>query len=294
MFLALKNSQEKNQYLFFNSILVSEQLLRAKEWRENEYSVKMVIGSADTKLEYYSRYERDVEKALKEEFNQVGSTLKPLIYKSLEELGVKLTDNISVSPMTLNLKSGDWTPRESHKIEESEVTVERALKESLNIPVIRLSKSVGFDKVEKKLAKIFPRLLTPLEEYPAQLLGALELSTNELFEAYKNFFSKDCVQGNTMSVTSVLSDPNETTVKHRVGKLLGSQRFFGKTGTSNQGLDNWFVGFDGRELFVIWFGVDGDRSKAQSSKNYGSNTSFLIYRDSVLYSGKRLGILPCL
>ncbi len=293
LYLTLKRKESTDQYLIFNSILRAKKLLEEKDWKDNSYSVKMVIGDSTEKEFYYSRFERDIEKAIKNEYVQVGSTLKPLVYEIYVNNGAELDQKVSVEPLTLDLLSGKWTPRESHKMKVSEVSIARALRESLNIPVIRLAQSQGFDVVEKKLKVKFPRLLTPLSQYPSQLLGALELSVDEVFEAYKGFFERDCIAGKS-SITEVLSNPKLTTIKYRVGKRLGGQRFFGKTGTSNQGLDNWFIGYDGRKLFVIWFGVDGDRSGIKDTKTYGSNTAFLIYRDSVLYSGRRLAILPCL
>ena len=293
LYLTLKRQESADQYLIFNSILRAKKLLEEKDWKDNSYSVKMVIGDSKEKDFYYSRFERDIEKAIKNEYVQVGSTLKPLVYEIYVNNGAELNQMVSVDPITLDLLSGKWTPRESHKMNVSEVSIAQALRESLNVPVIRLAQAQGFDVIEEKLKMTFPRLLTPLSEYPSQLLGALELSVDEVFEAYKSFFDRDCQPGKN-SITEVLSNPKLTTIKHRVGKRLGGQRFFGKTGTSNQGLDNWFIGYDGRKLFVIWFGVDGDRSEIKDTKTYGSNTAFLIYRDSVLYSGRRLAILPCL
>lgn len=295
--LTLKNKRSENDFLYFNSILAAENLLKRKEWRKNSYSVKMISGSSANngkRLNYYSRFERDIEKALTEEFVQVGSTLKPLIYKKLIDRGLNVDDTVTLEPITLKLISGDWTPRESHSINENEITLERALQESFNIPVVKLVQKIGFEKIEKDLKGDFPKLLTPLAQYPAQLLGALELSVSDMFNAYSNFFKKDCVAGNQNSITKVLSDPTKTTIKRRVGKSLKNQRFFGKTGTSNNGLDNWFIGYDGKDLFVIWFGVDGNRAEVEDQNTYGSNTAFLIYKESVTYSGRRLSILPCL
>src|SRR5690606_38072774 len=120
-----------------------------------------------------------------------------------------------------------------------------ALRQSLNRPLIRLAQEVGFEQLEAQLIPLIPRLQTPLAEYPSQLLGALELTLVELAQAYKEFFDLECAPHGS-GVMQVLDDPTQTTIKRVVGKVMSQMRFFGKTGTSNGGRDNWFIFFDGK------------------------------------------------
>ena len=60
--------------------------------------------------------------------------------------------------------------------------------ESIN----KIAKEVGFDTLEPRLKEYFPNLLLPLREYPAQVLGAIEMSLSELSFSYLKYFRKTC------------------------------------------------------------------------------------------------------
>jgi penicillin-binding protein 1B len=196
------------------------------------------------------------------------------------------------------LKSGKWKPREAHKIADSEVTLKESLLLSYNRPVIRISDEIGFEKIEEEFLKFVPKLKKPLSEYPSQLLGAVELSVKELWSAYSQFIEKECLSINDSNkkwedtILYQMSDPETTTVRRLVGKQMGMQRFFGKTGTSNNGLDNWYVFFDGKYLGVIWVGLEGGRS-GESLGLYGGTTSFRLYNSFMRNRGKRFSELSC-
>lgn len=51
-------------------------------------------------------------------------------------------------------------------------------------------------------------------------------------------------------------------------------RFFGKTGTTNNGYDNWYVAFDGKNLTIIWVGYEGART-TKSLGLYGATTALM-------------------
>jgi penicillin-binding protein 1B len=280
-----------SQYRKYKLILASKSLLRSKTDVNKNLSVKAIFGNPKNKSFYYSRFERDLERSLNVEKHQIGSTIKPIIYNLLTKLGVKPEDEVELGKLTMNLISGKWTPRESHEVKEKVITYERALRESLNIPVIKAVQSVGFEKFESLLEERIPEIKKPLSEYPAQLLGAVELSISELFGVYLAFVEDECKTG--MKIINVLSDPSKTTIKRAVSRELSKQEFFGKTGTTNKGIDNWFIGFDGHDLFVIWTGYEGNRNEIKSLPLYGSSTSFKIYQDIILYSGKRIGARNC-
>ena len=242
---------------------------------------------------HYSKVERSEEKAFGSEKHQVGSLLKPIVYGLLIDNGLKLDDMVSSKREVFKLKSGNWSPRESHKTEASEVTYLTALVTSMNNPIVRATKEYGFDKIEKELSKVIPDLHRPLSEYPAQLLGAVEMSVNELGQAYQEFIDKSCSQIKRKPLIDALSDPKRTTIKHRVGKSLGQMRFFGKTGTTNSGFSNWFVGHNGEELFIAWVGVEDVTTVSKKLKVYGSNTSFLLYRNYYENRGQYFSEMAC-
>ncbi len=292
IYLASEDYSSELQYLKFKAIVESKELLESKKDVSTDLSVKFLITDKNNELTHYTRFERNKERAINEERHQIGSTIKPLLYSLLIDFGVSLDDLVSMAPVKMSLKSGTWEPRESHKIEEEEITARRALQESFNNPLIRLVERVGFDKFQIAMSEIFPDMMKPLAEYPAQLLGTTEISIRDLNQKYQQMFTSECVR-EEHSVISALADVSKTTIRRVVKDKLTHFRIFGKTGTTNNGFDNWFVGYDGHITYVIWTGVEEGRDKLKSLPLYGSNTSFKIFQESLLFSGRRLGASLC-
>ena len=136
-----------------------------------DISVKVMLGplNSDQWYSYYSRVERNKEKALTLERQQIGSTIKPIVYSIFEDLGRRMDEFVSTDAITLKLKSGSWTPKEAHKILEPQITMTEALMKSYNRPVIRVANELGFPIVEEKLKFYFPDLKSPLGDYPSEL-----------------------------------------------------------------------------------------------------------------------------
>ena len=157
---------------------------------------------------------------------------------------------------------------------------------------------MGFDILEEKLNDYIPRLKSPLSEYPAQLLGAVELSLEEVIKSYTKFIKNKCelisdkkiaFEG---SILEYMSVAQETTISRLARDPLKSSLIFGKTGTSNNGLDNWYFAFDGRQIFVIWFGVETDRND-KDLRISGATTAFLIFQNFVNFRGKEVSEVIC-
>ncbi|MBT5095799.1 MAG: penicillin-binding protein, partial [Halobacteriovoraceae bacterium] len=269
-FRSLWRSQ-KNKNLLFNDYenyvfvqkvnLLLEKL--KKRLKKKDVAVKAYIGSLKNGnlFDFYSKFERKKERALSSEFHQVGSILKPIIYSYYLKNGKNPEDLVSTKELTVNLKSGEWKPREAHDNLPDEVTVAEALMHSYNRPLIRLAQDAGWPALESFLAAKIPRLKVPLAEFPAQLLGAVELSIKEIFEIYRSFIIEECQDWENdkehKNVLYLMSDPSQTTVRKLVTTQMAQMRFFGKTGTSNSGHNNWFVFFQGDTLGVIWVGLEG-------------------------------------
>jgi penicillin-binding protein 1B len=259
-----------------------------------DIAVKAIIGDVlgQEKFSFYSKYERSRERALIKEPHQLGSTIKPIIYRVFFNMGKSPQDLVSTAPITLDLKSGKWTPAEAHDPPSEQVSLLYALKKSLNIPLIRQSVELGLSNMQAPLRYYLRGLKTPLEQFPAQLLGAYELSLDQLFNHYKRFIFKECEQNDEDNIIFLLSDPQSTTVSKVVGEYIKDLTFFGKTGTSNSGLDNWYVFFNGFSLGVIWVGLEGVRLEKKLPL-YGSTTAFEIFQSFFRDRGKRFPELSC-
>ena len=94
------------------------------------------------------------------------------------------------------------------------------------------------------------------------------------------------------SVLQILSDPNQTTVERAVDVVMQKLRFFGKTGTTNNGYDNWYVAFDGKNITLIWVGYEGER-KTKSLGLYGATTAFDVFQNYYRDRGKRFQQFGC-
>ena len=255
-------------------------------------------AECENRFTYYSKFERDLSVAINKERHQVGSVLKPIIYQQLLEEGKSLDDEVSTAPITITLPSGKWTPSDSSKDGLEQVTLRYAIQKSRNIPLVRASQEVGFDALEPRLLGYFPNLLTPLREYPAQLLGAIELSLGELSGAYLKFFRNQCesfARGESKYEESLLyhlAQADETTIARVAGRVIKQSLIFGKTGTTNNGLDNWYIAYDGQNFYSIWFGVDSNRD-GKKLKLYGSNSAFRIFQDFIQFRGKQVSEFFC-
>ena len=126
----------------------------------------------------------------------------------------------------------------------------------------------------------------------------MELSVTELRDIYALFIKNECQKIKSsqrelsQSVLYALSDPNLTTVENSVDAVMQKLHFFGKTGTTNNGYDNWYVAFDGKNLSVVWVGYEGER-KTKSLGLYGATTAFNVFQNYYRDRGKRFFQFGC-
>ena len=296
------NSYEK--FVFYQAVSKVQKFLR-KRTKDLDIAIKHFALAKNCKdhecgesFSFYSKIERNKDIAINEERHQVGSILKPIIYEQYLNMGKKLTDKVSTTPITLDLISGKWTPKDASKVNEKEISLLKALQKSKNIPVIKLAKEVGFERLEKGLIEYFPELLTPLGQYPAQLLGSIELSLSQVGDAYIKFINQTCKNVNNgtydfeQSILYQLSQADKTTISRVSTRTIQDMNIFGKTGTSNNGLDNWYVAYDGEQLYITWFGVDANRTDKKMLLS-GASSAYRIFQEFILYRGKRISEVHC-
>ena len=313
-FLQLWSMPKENSYAlnFYERFVLAQKVheIRSKIFERypeqaKDFAVKVLIKSlaevADgesSQFYYYSKTERNLQRAIEDETHQVGSTLKPILYQILTKSDFSLSDEVSTGPISLNLTSGVWSPKEAGTVKETEVTLKDALLKSYNRPVIHLVNSYGFDKMETELDPYFPMMKKPLKEFPAQLLGSMEMSLAQLANAFEKFIKGSCEDlylGNKTedeSVLYALSNPTQTTVARHLDPIFRNLRFFGKTGTTNSGFDNWYVAFDGKYLAMVWVGTEGNRG-IKGLSLYGSTTAFQVYQSFFRDRGQRFNAFGC-
>ncbi|MGE3275673.1 MAG: PBP1A family penicillin-binding protein [Vicinamibacterales bacterium] len=221
---------------------------------------------------------------------QPGSIFKPFVYLAAFERAAR-EGRADLTPATLVLDEPttwffddqEWSPRNYEDSYDGEITLRRALALSKNIAAIKIAEEAGFDQV----AALWKRAGTgeaDLQPYPSIALGVFELTPLEVARAYTLFANGGTIKPlqaiqQVVSGEDALAPPQPdgpvvarpaTTylVTHMLESVLNEgsgvgarARGFaldaaGKTGTTNDMRDAWFVGFTPELLAVVWVGYD--------------------------------------
>jgi len=217
---------------------------------------------------------------------QPGSAFKPFVFLSgLDTLTpASLLPN---EPRTYVIDEKEWEPKNFKPVPETRVSFRRALAESINIPTVELAMQVGLDHVVETAGAF--RFSTKLRPYPALSLGAFEVIPLELARAYCAF-AADGVLPYPLSLKEVV-DENRNVLERRhmtIERVMSPAKAFlmtsmlqsvvtdgtarslksmgidvpvaGKTGTTSDSRDAWFVGYTPDILALVWVGFDDQRS----------------------------------
>jgi penicillin-binding protein 1A len=218
---------------------------------------------------------------------QAGSAFKPFVYATALARGLQPT--VLLEDAVLSLPAGDgsrWTPANSDGTWSGRVTMRTALMRSINIPTIRLGLAVGMDSVIGLARRL--GLTTTIPPYAPTAIGAADVRPLELIGAYGAFANLGTftpprvvtlVQDDAgtplweapsptpqpvldprtaYQLTSILQDAvarGTGTAARRAGLPVGLA-VAGKTGTSNENADVWFVGYTPNLVAGVWMGFD--------------------------------------
>jgi penicillin-binding protein 1A len=218
---------------------------------------------------------------------QPGSAFKPFVYAAALRDGWVLSQPLLDRPLTLRLADGRiWKPRNFTDEYEGEVTVRDALVRSKNVATVRLATAVGLGEVAQAARRV--GLEEPSSIGPAMALGAVAVSPLELTSAYTAFASLGTAAeprwildvedadgrvlwrsqprrrqvldpGVAYLITDVLAEALERGTGYRVRQGGVRAPAAGKTGTTNDGADAWFVGYTPEITAGIWIGFDQPR-----------------------------------
>ncbi|MEO7822167.1 MAG: PBP1A family penicillin-binding protein [Gemmatimonadaceae bacterium] len=239
-------------------------------------AVRAMIGGRDF---YDSKFNRAVQ-ALR----QPGSTFKPIVYSAAIQNGRPASYIVNDSPLVLNVPGQEtWAPQNYDLAFMGEIPMRQALYLSRNLAAIRLGMELGEHTVISE-ARNFG-ITTPIPPYPSIHIGAADVYPIELISAYTAFANLgvratpnaivrvenqkgEILWQPTPTRTQVLS-PEEAWVMVdilkdvlRRGSAAGvwESGFHipagGKTGTTNDGTNVWFVGFTADLVAGVWMGLD--------------------------------------
>ncbi|MBI4634741.1 MAG: PBP1A family penicillin-binding protein [Candidatus Rokubacteria bacterium] len=228
---------------------------------------------------------------------QPGSAFKPFVY--LAALSARrgppaftAASFVEDSPLALDADGEPWSPRNYEGRYEGRVSVRRALEQSLNAATVRVAEEVGLWAVIDTARAL--GLRSPLRPVPAMALGAFEVSPLELAGAYLPLANGGLRPAGVTAVAAIdegdgtpLALParaptqglppaeaylmtsllqgvltSGTGAAARELGLAGSVA--GKTGTTNDGRDAWFVGYTPTLLALVWVGFDGGEAHGLS------------------------------
>jgi membrane peptidoglycan carboxypeptidase len=215
---------------------------------------------------------------------QTGSAFKPFIYATALELGYGPFDTVVDEPFCMNIAgSGQWCPKNYTNSFKGRVTLTDALKDSLNIPAVKISESVGRDLVTRVADQFGIR--SELNDTPAMALGTSEASLLEMTGAYAGILNGgSSVRPYGLIELRIKGDPdpmigagggigerviNEKAAKELIYMMekvisegtgrrarLEGREAAGKTGTTQAARDAWFVGFTSDYVAGVWMGND--------------------------------------
>jgi len=223
---------------------------------------------------------------------QPGSAFKPFVYvSSLDKFPP--TTMLSNQPQTYSIDGKTWEPQNFETVTKYTVSLRDALKMSYNLATVDLALKTGLDHIVDVAARF--HFSTPIKPYASLALGAFEVIPLELARAYC-VFAADGTQPYPLSLKSVVDENGKTLEqKHlQIERLITPAEAFmmnsmlqsvvtegtarslqnygvtwpvaGKTGTTNDFRDAWFVGYTPDILALVWVGFDnGDPIQATGS-----------------------------
>ncbi len=252
--------------------------------------VRAMIGGRSYR---YSQYNRVTQAR-----RQPGSAFKPFVYLSAIEDGLTPQSLVEDAPIRI----GNWSPKNFSKTYRGRITLQEALAHSVNTAAVRLAQDVGSSAIVRTAERL--GVLSPLTANRSLALGTSEVTMLELVAAYAVFANggrfvaphgltriatkdgavlyerENYVQPVILSLGDVaaMNDMLRETVRVGTGRRaqLTGRPVAGKTGTSQDSRDAWFIGYTADLVTGVWVGNDN----FSPMKNVtGGRVPAIIWRD---------------
>jgi len=263
----------------------------------NSGEVRAMVGGAEPQFAGYNR--------AMQARRSIGSLAKPATYLTAlsQPNQYRLNTWIADAPIALRQPNGQvWSPQNDDKQFSGQVMLVDALTRSMNVPTVNLGMSLGLPAITDTWQKLgVPK--DQLHPVPAMILGALNLTPIEVAQAFQTIASGGN-RAQLSALRSVIAEDGsvlyqsfpqaeravpaqaaymtlwtmQQVVQRGTGRQLGAKypglHLAGKTGTTNNNVDTWFAGIDGREVVITWVGRDNN----QPTKLYGASGAMSIYQ----------------
>ncbi len=215
---------------------------------------------------------------------QVGSTFKPFVYAAAVANGYAGNRMLTDEPVTIKSGRTMWTPTNFSDDFDGRMTMRTALVRSSNTATVRLAQDIGNERIISAARAL--GVTSTLPDVPSLALGAASLTPLELTAAYAPFANGgwrvtphvlsriETADGRVLwerapdvreralsvedafLVTSMLRSVVDQGTGHAVREYGVRGPVAGKTGTTNEGADAWFVGYSPTLITGVWLGAD--------------------------------------
>lgn len=242
-------------------------------------AVRAMVGGWD--------FDRNKFNRITQARRQVGSAFKPFVYGAALEAGWTPADTLLDAPTYFMGGDGrmSYRPENYYKKHYGIVTLRRALEQSINVPAVKLWDLVGGKRVIEFSERVGIR--TKLPNYPSISLGAADLIPMELAAAFATIANQgtyiqphliqrisgpdgQILQQHFPATYSATNPSTAYVLTHMMEGVIDRGTAFdlsklpidiaGKTGTTDDFSDAWFVGYTPRHTILVWVGYDVKRS----------------------------------
>lgn len=213
---------------------------------------------------------------------QPGSAFKPFVYLTAFENGMLSGDRIIDSPISFRGQHHGvrWSPHNYDGKYYGSVTLKKALAKSLNAATVRLADKIGIENIIESAKKL--GIKADLQPHLPTALGASDVTLMEMVSAYSAFatgrktepltyeriLNRDniVIEETIPHIEEIISQNVVEEIKTSLGAVVKEgtakkaleidRTVYGKTGTTNDFTDAWFIGFDDQLAVGVWVGRD--------------------------------------
>ena len=251
--------------------------------------VKAMVGGRDYRRSQFNRTTQAQR--------QTGSAFKPIVYASALDKGYTPVSVVIDAPIVFEFGNKRWKPKNFNEKYWGPTTLRNALTHSINIVTVKIAQDIGVEYIRGYAKNL--GISSPLHENLSMALGSSSISLYELTKAYavfphqgkrfKPIFIKKILDrdGNLLEENLPLDFPGELNQEEQVispqtaylmthllqdvvesgtgwrARTLGRPAA-GKTGTTDQFLDAWFIGYTPELITGVWVGFDEERSLGEN------------------------------
>lgn len=257
--------------------------------------VKALVGGQDFWVNQFNR----ATQALR----QPGSAFKPFVFMTAIENGMTSSDIIYDTPVSFQgAKSGErWIPKNYDGEYYGPVSLKKAIAKSLNCATVRLAADIGIDEIIEMARRLGIR--SKIQRYLPVAIGASDVTLIDMVHAYSAFTTGQrpdiayyerienregiIIEENRTVIEPLLSDDDVKEMQILLKAVVDEgtavrakevgRPVWGKTGTTNDYTDAWFIGFDDRLVVGVWVGRDDNTPIGK--KETGARAALPIWVD---------------